>query len=62
MAQFTNRATLTYGNVTRESNVTVGEIISSFAINKKSVFGVYERGSRITSAASTPEQRERRLT
>lgn len=47
MAQFTNRATLTYGNVTRESNVTVGEIISSFAINKKSVFGVYERGDRI---------------
>lgn len=47
MAQFTNRATLTYGDVTRESNVTVGEIISSFAINKKAVYGSYGRGDRI---------------
>lgn len=47
MAQFTNRATLTYGDVTRESNVTVGEFISSFAINKKAVFGEYGRGDRI---------------
>ncbi len=47
MAQFTNRATLTYGDVTRESNVTVGEIISSLSVNKKAVFAVYERGDRI---------------
>lgn len=47
MAQFTNKATLTYGNVSKESNETVGEIISAVTLYKKAVYDVYERGDRI---------------
>lgn len=48
MAEFTNRATLSYGDVTKISNQTVGEITSSLALNKKAVYEVYRRGDTVT--------------
>lgn len=48
MAQFTNRATVTYGDVTKTSNQTVGEILSAFTVNKTAVYDVYRRGETVT--------------
>lgn len=48
MAQFTNQAQLTYGNVVANSNIAVGEIISSLSATKTAIRQSYTQGSDIT--------------
>lgn len=47
MAIFYNQATLTYGNVIKNSNITEGEIISGISIDKTAITSEYESGSQI---------------
>ena len=48
MATFQNQATITFGGVTRASNITVGEIVDAVSIVKTATPGTYAQGSRIT--------------
>lgn len=48
MAQFTNQAQITYGNVVANSNIAVGEIISSLSATKTAIRQTYNQGSDIT--------------
>ncbi len=48
MAQFTNQAQLTYGNVVTNSNIAVGEIASVLTATKTAVRQDYNQGSTIT--------------
>lgn len=48
MAQFTNQAQLTYGNVVTNSNIAVGEIASVLSATKTAVRQNYNQGSAIT--------------
>ena len=48
MAQFTNQAQITYGNVVANSNIAVGEIISSLSATKTAIRETYNQGSDIT--------------
>lgn len=48
MARFTNQAQITYGNVVANSNIAVGEIISSLSATKTAVRETYSQGSDIT--------------
>ncbi len=48
MAQFTNQAQLTYGNVVANSNIAVGEIVSSLSATKTAIRQTYNQGSEIT--------------
>lgn len=48
MAQFTNQAQLSYGNVVLSSNVAVGEIVSLLTVTKTAVRQEYSQGSDVT--------------
>ena len=48
MAQFTNQAQLSYGNVVTSSNVAVGEIVTQLTATKTAVRQSYTQGSTIT--------------
>lgn len=48
MAQFTNQAQLTYGNVVANSNVVVGEVVPSLSVTKTAIRETYNQGSDIT--------------
>jgi len=48
MAQFTNQAQITYGNVVANSNIAVGEIISSLSATKTAIRQTYNQDSDIT--------------
>ncbi|MBO5312426.1 MAG: DUF11 domain-containing protein [Clostridia bacterium] len=48
MAQFTNQAQLTYGNVVTNSNIAVGEIVAVLTATKTAVRQNYNQGSDIT--------------
>ena len=48
MAQFTNQAQLTYGNVVTSSNIAVGEITTVLTATKTAVRQSYSQGSTIT--------------
>ena len=48
MAQFTNQAQLSYGNVVTSSNIAVGEIVSALSATKTAVRQEYSQGSDIT--------------
>ncbi|MBQ1389369.1 MAG: hypothetical protein IIY78_07050 [Clostridia bacterium] len=50
MAQFTNRAQLTYNNIVTMSNLAVGEIQDVLSINKTAVRETYTAQDRITFA------------
>ncbi|MBQ8146278.1 MAG: hypothetical protein IJ039_05795 [Clostridia bacterium] len=47
MAQFTNQAQLTYGNVVTSSNVAVGEIVAVLSATKTAIRQEYNQGSAI---------------
>ena len=48
MAQFTNQAQLTYGNVVTSSNVAVGEVVATLTATKTAVRQTYSQGSTVT--------------
>ena len=48
MAIFQNQATITFGGVTRASNITTGEIVEAVGIVKTATPASYTPGSRIT--------------
>lgn len=48
MAIFTNQASLTYGNVTRNSNIATGQILETLSATKSSVTTDYTPGDNIT--------------
>ncbi len=48
MAQFTNQATLTYGNVVANSNIAVGELVTVLSATKTAVRQSYGQGTDIT--------------
>ncbi|MBQ3706449.1 MAG: DUF11 domain-containing protein [Clostridia bacterium] len=48
MAIFQNQATITFGGVTRASNITVGEIVDAVGIVKTATPDTYAQGGRIT--------------
>lgn len=52
MAQFTNRAQISYSGVTADSNIVTGEIRQVLAVSKASVSGTYRRGDILTYAVS----------
>ncbi len=47
MAQFTNQAQLTYGNVVTSSNVAVGEIVAVLSATKTAIRREYNQGSNV---------------
>ncbi len=47
MATFTNYATITYGGVTKDSNVVTGEIVEVLSATKSATAKTYSRPSRI---------------
>ena len=47
MAQFTNQATLTYGNVVTSSNVATGEIVTVLSATKTAIRREYSQGSNV---------------
>ena len=48
MATFTNQASLTYRNITRNSNIATGQIIETLSASKSSVSSEYSPGDNIT--------------
>ena len=52
MAQFTNQAQLTYGNVVASSNIVVGEVISSISATKTALKETYTQASDIAYIVS----------
>lgn len=48
MAQFTNQAQISYGNVVANSNIAFGEIITALSATKTAVNENYSQGSTIT--------------
>ncbi len=48
MAQFTNQAQLSYGNVVTSSNIAVGEILEALTITKTAVRDTYSSGDSVT--------------
>ncbi len=48
MAQFTNQAQITYGNVVASSNIAVGEIVTVLSATKTAVRETYNQDSDIT--------------
>ena len=52
MAQFTNRAQLTYNNIVTMSNLAVGEIQDVLSINKTAVNDTYTANDKITYAVN----------
>ncbi len=47
MAIFSNQATLTYGNVIRNSNVTEGEVITGITMEKTAITDTYASGNQL---------------
>ncbi len=47
MAIFSNQATLTYGNIVRNSNIAEGEVISGITMTKTAITDTYESGNQI---------------
>lgn len=60
MAQFTNQAQLSYGNVVTSSNVAVGEILEALSVSKTALLDSYTIGDTVTyiislvNASSSP--------
>lgn len=52
MAVFFNQATLTYNDITVNSNIVSGEIVGALALTKTAVNESYEEGERITYVLS----------
>lgn len=52
MATFTNQATLTYRNLTTNSNVATGELLEALSATKTAVRDVYSTGNDITYVIS----------
>lgn len=52
MAQFTNRAQISYNGVTSDSNIVTGEIRQVLSVSKAAVSGTYRRGDILTYAVS----------
>lgn len=52
MAVFTNQATLSYNNITVNSNTVTGEILDVLAVDKNAVRGVYSVGDIVTYVVS----------
>lgn len=48
MAQFTNQATLSYGDTVTSSNIAVGEVLEVLSATKTAVNGVYGQNDTIT--------------
>ncbi len=48
MAQFTNQATLSYGDTVTNSNIAVGEVLEVLSATKTAVNGVYGQNDTIT--------------
>ena len=48
MATFRNQATLAYNGQTTQSNVAVGDIISSLTVTKTAVANSYRVGDKVT--------------
>jgi len=61
MAFFTNQASLTYRNITRNSNIATGQIIESLTVSKTAVTDSYTEGDSVTyvisivNTAATPQ-------
>ena len=52
MATFTNRAFLTYNNITTGSNIATGELLEALSVTKTAVVDEYTPGDRITYIVS----------
>lgn len=52
MAIFTNQASLTYRNITRNSNIATGQIIESLSVTKSAVTNDYTEGDSVTYVVS----------
>ena len=52
MATFTNQASLTYRNITRNSNIATGQILETLSATKSSVTSNYTPGDNITYVIS----------
>lgn len=52
MATFTNRAFLTYNNITTGSNITTGEILETLTVTKTATVDEYAPGDRLTYIVS----------
>ena len=52
MAIFTNQASLTYRNITRNSNIATGQIIESLSITNSAVTNSYTEGDNVTYVVS----------
>ncbi|MBO5374340.1 MAG: hypothetical protein J6A54_02690 [Clostridia bacterium] len=48
MAQFTNQAQLTYGDVVTNSNIAVGEILEALTISKTAIVDTYGQNDSVT--------------
>ena len=48
MAQFTNQAQLTYGDVVTNSNIAVGEILEALTISKTAIGDTYSQNDTVT--------------
>ena len=48
MAVFCNQATIRYGGVVRQSNITCGEIVETVRMTKTALIGTYDAGSVMT--------------
>lgn len=52
MAQFTNRAQISYNGITADSNIVTGEIRQVLAVSKAAVSGTYRRSDTVTYVVS----------
>ncbi len=52
MATFTNRATLTYNNISVDSNIATGEILETLTLSKTAVSDSYTENGRVTYVVS----------
>lgn len=52
MAVFTNQATLSYNNITVNSNTVTGEVLESLVLNKNAIRDVYSVGDIVSYAIS----------
>jgi uncharacterized repeat protein (TIGR01451 family) len=52
MAIFTNQASLTYRNITRNSNIATGQILEALSATKSAVTGDYTAGDTVTYVIS----------
>lgn len=52
MATFTNQATLTYNNITTNSNIATGELVEALTVTKTAVGSSYAQGEKVTYVIS----------